>query len=214
MASRLIERYSMSAPLEGKRVAALVTHGFEESELFEPTAALERAGAQVDVVAPEAGEVRGWTNKAWGENVRVHRSLDRARPEEYDAVLLPGGVMSPDVLRTNPIAISFVRAAFNAGKPIAAICHGPWTLIEAGLVDGLRMTSWPSLRTDLINAGAEWMDADVVVDRGIVTSRQPADLPKFIEKMIAEFTQGASRATRPLPGARRLAGAAPFGTKD
>jgi protease I len=189
----------MAGQLQGKRVAALVTNGFEQSELLEPKAALEAAGARVDVISPEAGQVRGWSHKHWGDEVPVDATLDRARPSDYDAVLLPGGVMNPDVLRTIPAAVSFVREAFNAGKPIAAICHGPWTLIEAGLVDGLKMTSWPSLRTDLTNAGADWIDAEVVVDRGVVTSRKPADIPAFNRKAIEEFARTASTRTRPAP---------------
>jgi protease I len=180
----------MAAELKGRRVAALVTHGFEQSELLEPKRALEAAGARVDIIAPEPGTVRGWSHKEWGETQPVDRTLDDARVDDYDAVLLPGGVMNPDALRMQPAAVAFVRTAFEDGKPIAAICHGPWTLVEAGVVDGVRMTSWPSLKTDLRNAGAEWVDAEVVVDRGIVSSRQPADIPAFNRKMIEEFVEG------------------------
>jgi protease I len=180
----------MAQELQGKRVAALATNGFEQSELLEPKRALEQAGARVDVIAPQAGAIRGWQHKNWGDEVQVDRTFAEAKPDEYDAVLLPGGVMNPDVLRTKPEAVEFVRRAFQDGKPIAAICHGPWTLVEAGVVDGLRMTSWPSLRTDLQNAGAEWVDEQVVTDRGIVTSRKPDDIPAFNRKMVEEFAEG------------------------
>lgn len=180
----------MAEQLQGKRVAAIVTHGFEQSELLEPKRALEAAGARVDVIAPESGTVRAWTKKNWGEDVRVDRTLDDARLDDYDAVLLPGGVMSPDTLRMNAKAVTFVREAFHAGKPIAAICHGPWTLIDAGVLNGVRLTSWPSLKADLVNAGAEWVDREVVVDRGVVSSRKPDDIPAFNKKMIEEFGEG------------------------
>jgi protease I len=180
----------MAEQLGGKRVAALVTNGFEQVELTEPRKALEQAGARVDVVSPESGEVRGWKHKEWGESVKVDRVLDQARPDEYDALLLPGGVMNPDRLRMNAKAVEFVKHFAASGKPIAVICHGPWTLVEAGVVKGVRMTSWPSLRTDLVNAGADWVDAEVVVDRGIVSSRKPDDIPAFNRKMIEEFAEG------------------------
>jgi protease I len=180
----------MEYPLKGKRVAALVTNGFEQSELLEPKRALEEAGAIVDVVSPEGGTVRGWKDKAWASDERVDRTLAEATASDYDAVLLPGGVMNPDALRMNDKAVQFVRDAFKDGKPIAAICHGPWTLIDAGVAKSLHLTSWPSLKTDLRNAGAQWEDAEVVVDRGVVTSRKPADIPAFNRKMIEEFAEG------------------------
>ena len=189
----------MAGELNGKRIAAIATHGFEESELLDPKRALEEAGARVDIIAPDAGTIRGWSQKNWGKEVRVDRIVAEASPSEYDAVLLPGGVMNPDMLRLNRQAIAFIRQAFDAGKPIAAICHGPWTLIEAGVVGGVRMTSWPSLMTDLKNAGATWVDEEVVVDRGIVTSRKPADIPAFNRKMIEEIAEGAHGG----PGGRR-----------
>lgn len=179
----------MAVRLEGKRVAALVTHGFEYRELLEPKRALEHAGARVDVVAPERGSVRGWQDHDWGQSEPVDRTFDEARVDDYDAVLLPGGVMNPDVLRQNPKAVRFVREAFEDGKPIAAICHGPWTLIDAGVAVGLKLTSWPSLKTDLRNAGADWVDEEVVVDRNVVSSRKPADIPAFNQKMIEAFAQ-------------------------
>jgi protease I len=180
----------MASDLQGKRVAAIVTHGFEQIELLEPKGALEAAGARVDVIAPEAGDVNGWNHKQWGDQIPVDRTLDQARADEYDALLLPGGVMNPDRLRTNQQAIQFIRKMFDDGKPIAAICHGPWTLVEADVVRGVQMTSYPSIKTDLKNAGAKWVDQQVVVDRGIVTSRKPDDIPAFNQKMIEEFKEG------------------------
>ncbi len=181
----------MAQPLQGKRVAVLATDGFEQSELEQPKQALEGAGASVDVVAPKSGSIRGWAGKDWGSPIAVDRTLDEARPDEYDGVLLPGGVMNPDRLRTDSRAVAFVRDAFQAGKPVAAICHGPWTLIDAGVVKGYRITSWPSLKADLTNAGATWVDDEVVTDRGLVSSRKPADIPAFNRKMIEEFAEGA-----------------------
>ena len=181
----------MARSLEGKKVAALVARGFEQVELLQPMEALEMAGAMVDVVSPETGgKVRGWNKTEWGQEVDVDVTLAEASSENYDALLLPGGVMNPDILRTIPQAVQFTREFFDAGKPIASICHGPWTLVEADVVRGLRVTSWPSLETDLENAGAEWTDAQVVVDRGIVTSRKPEDIPAFAEKMIEEIAEG------------------------
>jgi protease I len=180
----------MPQRLDGRRIAAIVTNGFEESELLDPKKALEDAGARVDVVAPEAGKVRGWKHHQWAEEVVVDQTLDDADVEDYDGLLLPGGVMNPDQLRMDPRAVSFVRSMFDEGKPIAAICHGPWTLIDAGVVYGLRLTSWPSLKADLNNAGADWVDEEVVVDRGVVSSRKPADIPAFNRKMIEEFAEG------------------------
>lgn len=180
----------MAQDLGGKRVAILVTDGFEQVELTEPRKALEDAGAQTALVSPAEGRVKGWQHRAWGDELPVDVPVQHARAEDYDALLLPGGVMNPDRLRVDPSAVAFVRSFVEAGKPIAAICHGPWTLIEAGAVRGRRMTSWPSLRTDLTNAGADWVDEEVVVDEGLVTSRQPADLPAFNAKMIQAFAEG------------------------
>ncbi len=184
----------MAKALQGKRVAALVENGFEQIELLEPKGALEAAGATVDVISPRPGKVRGWNHTEWGDEVNVDRALDQAMPGDYDALLLPGGVMNPDRLRTNEKAVRFVRQMFDDGKPIAAICHGPWTLVEADVVRGARMTSWPSLQTDLRNAGADWVDETVVVDRGIVSSRKPDDIPAFNEKMIDLFKAGRQAA--------------------
>ena len=180
----------MGEQLKGKLVAALVTKGFEQIELFDPRGALEAAGATVHVVAPERDTVRGWDHTKWGDEVTVDRPLERARIDDYDALLLPGGVMNPDHLRMNSRAVEFVKRFFDDGKPIAVICHGPWTLVEAGVVKGLTITSYPSLKTDLKNAGANWVDEEVVVDRGIVSSRKPDDLPAFNQKMIEEFAEG------------------------
>jgi protease I len=180
----------MSQELKGKKIAALVDMGYEQSELLEPRKALQEAGAEVHVVSPQTGEVKGWQYTDWGDTIPVDRSLEDARADDYDGLLLPGGVMNPDRLRINPKAVAFVKAFVSANKPIAAICHAPWTLIEAGAVKGRRMTSWPSLKTDLTNAGATWTDQEVVVDRGLVTSRKPADIPAFNTKAIEEFAEG------------------------
>jgi len=180
----------MAKKLRGKRVAILVEDGFEQVELTDPQRALLDVGAKPDIVSPAGGKVKGWKHREWGEEFSVDTPLDGARPENYDALLLPGGVLNSDKLRGNEKAVEFVRGFAQAGKPIAAICHGPWTLIEAGIARGRRMTSWPSLRTDLKNAGAEWVDEEVVVDRGLVTSRKPADIPAFNDKMIEEFSEG------------------------
>jgi len=182
----------MTQELKGKKVAALITDGFEQVELTGPRGALQNAGATVHVVSPKA-QVKGWNHTEWGDTVRCDVGLQSADPHAYDALLLPGGVMSPDKLRMDPAAVRFVQHFVEAGKPIAAICHGPWTLIEAGATRGLRMTSYPSLRSDLLNAGAEWVDEEVVVDRGIVTSRHPGDIPAFNQKMLEEFREGIHR---------------------
>lgn len=184
----------MEKRIEGIRVAILATNGFEQSELLDPKEALEKAGAETEIVSPEPDSIRAWKHDDWGKRVDVDAALPQADADRYDALLLPGGVMNPDRLRMNPAAVAFVRKFVEAGKPIAAICHGPWTLIEAGAVRGRRMTSWPSLRTDLKNAGADWVDEEVVVDKGLVTSRKPDDLPAFQRKMIEEFAEGRHAA--------------------
>ncbi len=190
--------------LNGKRIAALVDNGFEQVELTGPKQALESAGARVDIVSPQNGRVKGWQHDHWGDEMNVDRTLDSARPDEYDGLLLPGGVMNPDHLRMNQKAVSFVRAFVQGNKPIAAICHGPWTLIEAGGVKGKRMTSWPSLQTDLRNAGANWVDEQVVVDNGLVTSRKPDDIPAFSNKAIEEFAEGKHTGGRELTGTKTV----------
>lgn len=180
--------------LRGRKVAILVTDGFEEVELVEPRKALHAAGATTHLVAPKSGQVRGWKFTEWGDPVAVDRTLAQARADDYDALLLPGGVISPDKLRTIPEAVAFVRAFFDDDKPVAAICHGPWTIIEADCARGRRMTSWPSVRTDLRNAGADVRDEPVVVDGNLVTSRKPDDIPQFNEHMIATFGRTLARA--------------------
>jgi protease I len=176
--------------LDGVKVAVLATDGFEQSELFEPKKALEEAGAEVSVVSLEAGEIKGWNHKDWGASIDVDLTIEEANADDFDALQLPGGVMNPDKLRLNEKAVGFIKAFFDAGKPVAAICHAPWTLIEAGVVRGKTVTSWASLRTDLENAGANWVDEEVVTDNGLVTSRKPDDIPAFNEKMIEEFAEG------------------------
>ena len=173
--------------LSGKRIACLATNGFEHSELVEPKKALEDAGATVDVVSPESGEIRGESKGEQQEPVRIDMSLPEAKADNYDGLLLPGGVRNPDRLRLSGPAIEFIRHFVDADKPIAAICHGPWTLINAGGVKGKHMTSWPSLRIDLENAGALWQDAEVLRDGRLVTSRKPGDLPAFNREMIKLF---------------------------
>lgn len=180
----------MSDELKDRRCAILATDGFEQVEMTSPREALENVGAQTALISPASGEIQGMNHDERGDKFSVDVALDDADPNDYDALVLPGGVANPDSLRMNPKAVAFVRAFADAGKPIAAICHGPWTLIEAGVADGRRMTSWPSLETDLRNAGADWVDEQVVVDRGVVTSRKPDDLEAFNRKMIEEFQEG------------------------
>jgi len=180
----------MGKKLEGKKVAIVVADGFEQVELTSPKAALEREGAICDIVSPKEGKVRGWLHVEWGDELPVDVPLAQAKADDYDALVLPGGVMNPDKLRVLPEMRKLVKSFFDAGKPVAAICHGPWSLIDAGVVEGRKMTSWPTLETDLVNAGAEWVDEEVVVDDGLVTSRKPADLPAFNAKIIEEFAEG------------------------
>lgn len=180
----------MKQTLEGKRVAILVTDGFEQEELESPRDALMEAGAQAVIVAPKPGQVRGWKHTEWGDTFNVDRTLAQADPHDFDALLLPGGVINPDKLRVNNDAVEFVRDFFRHGKPVAAICHGPQTLINAGVVESRRLTSYKSIQVDLVNAGAQWVDEEVVVDNGLVTSRQPSDLPAFNAKMIEEIAEG------------------------
>lgn len=180
--------------LNGKKVAILVANGFEQIELTEPRDALEQAGAETHIISPEDGTVRGWAHTEWADEFDVDVPLANARESEYDALLLPGGQMNPDNLRTDTDAVAFTRAFFSAHRPVAAICHGPWLLVEADVVEGRRLTSYPSIRTDLINAGAEWVDEEVVVDDGLVTSRNPDDLPAFNQKLIEEVGEGMHAA--------------------
>jgi protease I len=180
----------MEKSLAGKKIAILVENGFEQVELTEPRKALDEAGAQTVVVSPVKGKVKGWKSHEWGDEIPVDLALEQARVEDFHALLLPGGVINPDRLRMNERAVALVRAFHDAGKPIAAICHGPWMLIEAGIVQGRKVTSWPSLATDLRNAGATWVDEEVVTEQGLVTSRKPGDIPAFSPKMIEEFAEG------------------------
>ncbi len=180
----------MAQALRGKKVAILATDGVEQVELTEPMKALKNAGAEVEVVAPHGGQIQGMNHHEKGDTIKVDRVLPEARLASYDAIVLPGGVANPDALRMNEDAVAFARHFHDTKKPIAVICHGPWTLIEAGVVKGREMTSWPSLKTDLVNAGAHWVDREVVVDEGIVSSRKPDDLPVFCKKMVEEFAEG------------------------
>jgi protease I len=195
----------MANQLQGKKIAILATDGFEQAELLEPQKALKDAGAEVDVITPSEGpakpqspdEIKGWNHTDWGRSVRIDRKLSDVEPEQYDALVLPGGVMNPDKLRQCSKAVAFVKAFVDAGKPIAAICHGPWTLIETGAVKGKTLTSWPSLQTDLKNAGATWIDKEVVVDAGIITSRKPDDIPAFNAAIIEAVSKGSATAGKP-----------------
>ncbi|MDO8410829.1 MAG: type 1 glutamine amidotransferase domain-containing protein [Phenylobacterium sp.] len=185
----------MASPrIEGAKVAVLATHGFEQSELEQPVAALTAAGATVHVIAPKGPEIQGWEHHDKGRTTAVDVELAKAKAGEYDALVLPGGVINPDALRLEKKAIAFIGEFVKAGKPIGAICHGPWTLIDAGGVEGKTMTSWPSLETDLKNAGAKWVDKEVVVDQGLVTSRKPDDIPAFCKKLIEEIAEGRHAA--------------------
>lgn len=179
--------------LAGKKIAILATHGFEQSELDVPHAELKKAGATVEIVSPEAGEIRGWQHTDWGNPVKVDRALDQARAEDYDAIVLPGGQMNPDTLRGNRKALALIKDFFNQGKVVAAVCHGPWLLIDTGIAAGRKLTSWPTIRQDLLNAGAQWEDREVVTDKGVVTSRKPDDLQAFVAKIVEEIREGQHR---------------------
>jgi protease I len=185
----------MANELDGQKVAILVTDGFEEVELLQPREALDKAGAKTSVVSPKNEKVRSWRFTDWGTDLPVDVPLNKARAQDFDALLLPGGVINPDSLRIIPEAMDFVRAFFDAGKPVAAICHGPWSIVEVGAAKGRKIASWPSLKTDIRNAGGEWMDQEVVTDRNIVSSRKPDDIPAFNRGMIELFSQ--ARAAQP-----------------
>jgi protease I len=180
----------MAEQLNGKKVAILVADGFEQVEMTEPRKALEKAGAETEIISLKKGKVKGWQHTDWGDEFDVNKTIDQANANDYDALLLPGGVMNPDKLRRNSGVQKFVRSFFDEGKPVAAICHGPWTLIDAGVARGRKMTSYESIQTDLKNAGVQWSDEPVVVDKGLVTSRKPDDIPQFNAKMIEEFAEG------------------------
>lgn len=180
----------MAEELSGKKIAILTEEGFEEVELSEPRKALKEAGAEAHIVSPNEGEIRAWDHDHWSDLYKVDVHLDNAISSDYDGLFLPGGVLNPDELRTNRKAVDFAISFFDAGKPIAAICHGPQTLIETGKLSGRTMTSYPAIKTDLKNAGVNWVDQEVVVDEGLTTSRNPDDIPAFIDKMIEEFREG------------------------
>jgi protease I len=185
----------MPGKLNGKKVAILVADGFEQMEMTKPRAALQEAGAETKIVSPKPGKIQGMHHADKGDTFDVDLALDAAKPERFDALLIPGGLMNPDALRSNEEALEFVRHFFREGKPVAAICHGPWVLIDAGVIRGRTVTSWPAIKTDVRNAGANWVDREVVVDNGLVTSRKPDDIPAFNEKMIEEFCEGRHHGT-------------------
>jgi protease I len=180
----------MANELQGKKVAFIATEGVEQVELTEPWKAVEQAGAQPELISIEDGDVQAWNHFDKGDTFKVDRTIEEAQPDEYDALVLPGGVANPDQLRADENVVWFIRTFAQSGKPIGVICHGPWTLIEAGVVQGRKLTSWPSLQTDLRNAGADWVDEEVVVDQGLVSSRKPDDLPAFNAKIVEEFAEG------------------------
>ena len=180
----------MAEILSGKNVAILAADGFEQVELTKPRQALDEAGATTTVISFESGNIQGMNHSDKGDTVPVDQTLDRAKPEEFDALMIPGGLMNPDALRSSEKALEFVRHFFHKGKPVAAICHAPWVLIDAGVIRGRTVTSWPAIKTDVRNAGANWVDKEVVVDNGLVTSRKPEDIPAFNKKMIEEFCEG------------------------
>jgi protease I len=180
----------MPGELDGKRILILATNGFEQSELEVPRDKLKAAGATVEVASPESGEIKGWDKKDWGRPVKVDRALGDVKAGDYDAIVLPGGQINPDLLRINPDALTLIKAFFDAGKTVAAVCHAPWLLVETGIAKGRRMTSYKSIKTDVMNAGAKWEDAPVVTDNGLITSRNPGDLDQFSAKIIEEVQEG------------------------
>jgi len=184
----------MGPNLNGIRVAILATDGFEQSELFDPRRALDQAGARTEVVSLKSGEIKGWNHKEWGQTIAVDKAVDSADAKNFDALLLPGGVMNPDNLRMDAKAVAFVKAFFAAKKPVASICHGPWMIVEAGAAKGRTLTSWPSLKTDIQNAGGRWVDQETVVDDNLVTSRNPNDIPAFNREVAKLFATALSRA--------------------
>ena len=192
----MADNQPMKTTLQGKKVAILATDGFEQSELTSPRQALQDAGAEVHVVSPKEGKIRGWKHTDWGEEVSVDKTLSEVSGDDYNALVLPGGLFNPDALRQDQQAIQFVRSFFKAdyNKPVAAICHGPWLLAEAGVSEGRKLTSYPSIQTDLKNAGGNWTDKEVVCDNGLVTSRKPDDLPAFNRKLIEEIFEGRHAA--------------------
>jgi protease I len=190
--------------LNGKRVAILATDGVEQIELTEPRRALDAAGAKTTLISPKSGKIKAWQHDHWGDELEVDLELDGADAAEFDALMLPGGVMNPDHLRTDKRAVAFVREIFQSGKPIAAICHGPWLLVEADVVRDRTITSWPSLQTDIRNAGGDWVDREVVTDMGLVTSRKPDDIPAFNKKMVEEIGEGIHQREDTTRSTRRV----------
>ncbi len=186
----------MDKTLSGKKVAILVADGFEQVEMTKPREALNEAGAETKIVSPSSGKIQGMNHADKGDKFDVDIELKNAHPEEFDALMIPGGLMNPDELRSTEEALDFTRHFFETGKPVAAICHGPWVLIDAGVVRGRTVTSWPAIKTDLRNAGANWVDKEVVVDNGLVTSRKPDDIPAFNKKMIEEFGEGKHKPAK------------------
>lgn len=187
----------MNQKLQGKKIAILATDGFEQVELTEPKKALQQAGATVHVISPKPGQIRGWKFTDWGDNTKVDKALGEAKAADYDGLVLPGGQINPDKLRMEPRAVAFVADFFNSGKPIGAICHGPWLLVEADVLKQRTLTSWPSVRTDIRNAGGHWVDEEVVTDQNLTTSRKPEDIPAFNERLIRELSKGNSTETQP-----------------
>jgi len=186
----------MDNQLKGKRIAILATDGFEQAELTEPRKILQQAGAQIEILSIKEGEIRGWDKADWGDSVKVDRLVSNATPADYEALVLPGGQINPDKLRMDDRAVAFIREFANSGKTVAAICHGPWTLIEAGVVRGKTVTSWPSIHTDLINAGARWIDEQVVTDGNLITSRKPADIPAFCQAITEALAASPAQRLR------------------
>jgi protease I len=182
--------------VKGMKVAILVTTGFEQDELLKPRKALDEAGADTKVVSPQDETVRGWNYTDWGSEVKVDERLNEVKPDQFDALLLPGGVMNPDKLRLDPKVVEFVKSFFASGKPVAAICHAPWTIIEAGVARGRKIASWPSVKTDLQNAGAEWVDQEAVIDGNLVSARKPDDIPAFNRAMIEVFGQAQDKSKK------------------
>jgi protease I len=187
----------MNQKLQGKIIAILATDGFEQVELIEPQKALEQAGATVHVIYPKPGQIRGWKSTDWGDNTTVDKVLGDVKAADYDGLVLPGGQINPDKLRIEPKAVAFVSDFFYSGKPIGAICHGPWMLVEANVLKHRTLTSWPSIRTDIRNAGGHWVDEEVVTDQNLTTSRKPEDIPAFNERLIREFSKGKSIDSKP-----------------
>jgi protease I len=184
----------MSKPISGKKIAILATDGYEQVELTDPKKNLEKAGATVDVISIKTGQIKGWDKTDWGKSVKVDHLVTEVKPADYDALVLPGGQINPDILRTDKNAVAFIKQFVESGKPVAAICHGPWGLVEADVVKGKTVTSWPSVHTDLKNAGANWVDKEVVQDGNLITSRKPADIPAFSKALIDTLAKAPALA--------------------